>query len=167
MYKRLKEMDMRLLEARDRTLTHHLSQIQEHLRENSEVKDDRPRVLPPILPPPQTQRRETPDPATLALYEQQRKREDGKLLDELARIEYDLRDGLRRDVERQRALDTIRMEENRISWSSLCYLTLNQRVRKAFSASYYKNIPMHIYCLPIQSVAHKPNKKKKKKERKK
>lgn len=106
---------------------------------------------------------------------------------QLARIEQDLKESIRREELRQRELDLVRREENRIRWRSLSFLSLNQRTTKyeppkkrcqssfkkkclltfislfhvrPWVTSYYKNIPMHIYCLPIETVAHKQQNKK-------
>ncbi|KAL1250835.1 hypothetical protein QQF64_018631 [Cirrhinus molitorella] len=80
---------------------------------------------------------------------------------QLARIEQDLKDTIQREEKRQQELDQVRREENRIRWRSLLFLSLNQRTAKPWVTSYYKNIPMHIYCLPIETVVRNQNKKKK------
>lgn len=49
---------------------------------------------------------------------------------QLTRIEQELRENLRREQERQEALDLARQEENRERWRSLCYISLNQRVNR-------------------------------------
>ncbi|GAA6102637.1 uncharacterized protein LOC121697369 [Tachysurus ichikawai] len=99
-----------------------------------------------------------------ALQKQQMKLEDnnGLLAEKLVRIE----ENLRTQEERQRELERVRQEENQQRWRSLCFLIFNQRTAKPWVTSYYKNIPMHIYCLPIESVKHQLRKKKKKKKKK-
>ncbi|KAG5267450.1 hypothetical protein AALO_G00221860 [Alosa alosa] len=149
-------------------LPSHLEGQREEKREESRdgPKDVRECVFPPINLS-QSQRGEKDDHAVLMLYEQQRKLEDNRcLLAELARIEQELRESLQREEEKQRALDKVRQEENRLRWKNLCFLSLNQRTAKPWVNSYYKNIPMHIYCLPIKSLAHKNSKMKRKKWRK-
>ncbi|TRZ01104.1 hypothetical protein DNTS_007831 [Danionella cerebrum] len=95
------------------------------------------------------------------LQKKQRQIEEQRsLLEELARIEQDLKESIRREEKRQQELDQVRREENRIHWGSLTFLSLNQRTAKPWVTSYYKNIPMHIYCLPIDTVVRKQNTKK-------
>ncbi|XP_077057905.1 uncharacterized protein LOC143710699 [Siphateles boraxobius] len=102
----------------------------------------------------------TEEPSADILYEQQRKAEDQIcLLEALARIEQDLKESIRREEKRQQELNQVRQEENRIRWRSLSFLSLNQRTAKPWVTSYYKNIPMHIYCLPIETVIRRQNKK--------
>ncbi|KAK6292362.1 hypothetical protein J4Q44_G00369460 [Coregonus suidteri] len=128
----------------------------------AEGKEERPCIFPPINPAALSKERE--DPAQLALQEHQRKVDDNKYLLVLTRIEEELRDSLRREVERQREINVIRQEENRLRWRTLCFLQLNQRLKKPVVTSYYKNIPMHIYCLPIQTVGKGDGNKKEKKK---
>nr|XP_046192751.1 espin-like [Oncorhynchus gorbuscha] len=129
-----------------------------------------PRAPPPGAPPP----RAPPPGAPLhelplqepPLQEHQSKVEDNKrLLEELARMEEELIDRLQREVARQRELNVLRQEDNRLRWRTLCFLQLNQRLKKPVVTSYYKNIPMHIYCLPIQTVGKGNSNKKKKKKK--
>ncbi|CAK6974525.1 uncharacterized protein LOC126385844 isoform X2 [Scomber scombrus] len=140
-----------------------LSQIQEETgsREHSTS------VLPPILQQQQTggagvdeadrwAMRRLSDPASLTLYEQQRKLEDNRsLLEELSRIEAELRESLRLDMERQQEAEFLRQQEKEQLWQNLCYLSLNQRVTKPWVSSYFRKFPMHIYCLPVQSANHR------------
>lgn len=49
---------------------------------------------------------------------------------QLARIEEELVDSLRREVARKRELNVIRQEDNRLRWRTLCFLQLNQRLKK-------------------------------------
>ncbi|KAL7827733.1 hypothetical protein AOLI_G00308850 [Acnodon oligacanthus] len=129
-------------------------------RNEAEEKDASSGLLPPIsCAADQKPNRE--DPLRDTLHEQHRTLEDNTcLLVELARIEQELRESLRREEERQQELERIRQEENRQRWRSLCFLSLNQRTAKPWVTSYYKNIPMHIYCLPIEAVAQRQKKKK-------
>ncbi|KAJ8008823.1 hypothetical protein DPEC_G00082420 [Dallia pectoralis] len=139
-----------------------------HISQNQVKKDltKRTCVLMPIDTAAQSQGKDRKDPATLFLHQHQRTMENHRRLpEELARIEEELGDCLRKEVERQRMLNVIRQEDNRLRWSSLCFLQLNQRLKRPVVSSYYKNIPMYIYCLPIQTVAKNRgyyNKKRKK-----
>ncbi|KAM6962128.1 uncharacterized protein LKV04_021006 [Tautogolabrus adspersus] len=141
----------------------HLSKIQEE----SDSREQSTCFLPPIAQQQQTggagrpgedgaQRQEVrrlSDPASLALYEQQRKLEDNRsLLEELGRIEAELRESLRLDVERQREAEFLRQQENKLLRTNLCYLSLGQRVAKPWVSSYFRKFPMHIYCLPVQAA---------------
>ena len=49
---------------------------------------------------------------------------------QLARMEEELIDRLRREVARQRELNVLRQEDNRLRWRTLCFLQLNQRLKK-------------------------------------
>ncbi|KAK2832556.1 hypothetical protein Q7C36_016018 [Tachysurus vachellii] len=119
--------------------------------------------LLPLTDSSAAQKTVTDDDFLDALQKQQMKLEDNNgLLAELVRIE----ENLRTQEERQRELERVRQEENHQRWRSLCFLILNQRTAKPWVTSYYKNIPMHIYCLPIESVKHQLRKKKKKKKKK-
>ncbi|KAM7367393.1 hypothetical protein PAMP_015298 [Pampus punctatissimus] len=62
------------------------------------------------------------DPASL---------EDNRsLLEELGRIEAELQESLRLDMERQQEAEFLRQHEKKLLWQNLCYLSLNQRVAK-------------------------------------
>ncbi|XP_046728541.1 uncharacterized protein LOC124400811 [Silurus meridionalis] len=100
-----------------------------------------------------------------APHKQQMKPDDNCLLAELVRIEQDLREKARIEEERRREEERVRQKENRKRWRSLCFLVLNQRTAKPWVTSYYTNIPMHIYCLPIESANQQPWKRKKKKKK--
>ncbi|AWO98287.1 putative myelin regulatory factor-like [Scophthalmus maximus] len=94
------------------------------------------------------------DPASLSLYEQQRKVDENEsLLEELSRIEAELRETLRLDVERQREDEFLRQQENKLMWQNLSHLSLSQRVAKPWVSSYFRKFPLHIYCLPVQAAA--------------
>ncbi|KAK3518202.1 hypothetical protein QTP70_033895, partial [Hemibagrus guttatus] len=123
--------------------------------------------LLPLTDSAAAQKTVTEDDFLDALQKQQMKLEDNKglLAEQLVRIEQDLRERVRVQEERERELERVRQEENRQRWRSLCFLILNQRTAKPWVTSYYKNIPMHIYCLPIERVQHRKKKKKKKKEK--
>ncbi|KAM8740377.1 uncharacterized protein AB9X84_020246 [Acanthopagrus schlegelii] len=95
-------------------------------------------------------------PTSLAQYEQQRKVEDNRsLLEELSRIEAELRQSVRLDVERQQEAEFLRQQENKQLRTHLCYLSLSQRVAKPWVSSYFRKFPMHIYCLPVQAANHR------------
>uniref|UniRef100_UPI0037E70BE0 myelin regulatory factor-like protein n=1 Tax=Semicossyphus pulcher TaxID=241346 RepID=UPI0037E70BE0 len=140
----------------------HLSQI----REESDSREHSTCFLPPIIQQ-QTGGRGRPcvddeqrqevrclsDPASPVLHEQQGKLEDNRsLLEELGRIEAELRESLRLDVERQREAEFLRQQENKLQRTNLCYLSLSQRVAKPWVNSYFRKFPMHIYCLPVQAA---------------
>lgn len=100
---------------------------------------------------------------------------------QLTRIEAELQQTLRLDVERQQEAEFLREQENLLLQQNLCHLTLSQRVAKyerTFStrlppaacfcpssedvcvhrpwvSSYFRRFPMHIYCLPVQQVHHR------------
>ncbi|XP_047431516.1 pulmonary surfactant-associated protein A-like [Mugil cephalus] len=100
--------------------------------------------------------RRASEPASLALYDQQRTMEaDRSLLEELTHIEAELRESLRLDVERQQEAEFLRQQENKLLQQNLCYLSLSQRVAKPWVSSYFRKFPMHIYCLPVQAANHK------------
>ncbi|KAG7458339.1 hypothetical protein JOB18_018801 [Solea senegalensis] len=65
------------------------------------------------------------------LSDQQREVEDNRsLLEELGRIEAELRETLRLDMERQQEAEFLHQQENMTLWQNLCYLSLSQRVAK-------------------------------------
>ncbi|XP_078021430.1 uncharacterized protein LOC144461777 [Epinephelus lanceolatus] len=145
----------------------HLSQIQEE----SSSREHSTCFLPPIVQRQQTggagrqpgvdeaerqEVRRLSDPASLALYEQRRKLEDNRsLLEELGRIEAELRESVRLDLERQQEAEFLRQQENILLRTNLCYLSLSQRVAKPWVSSYFRKFPMHIYCLPVQAANHR------------
>lgn len=49
---------------------------------------------------------------------------------QLSRIEEELRESLRLDVERQQEADFLRQQENQLLRMNLCYLILGQRIAK-------------------------------------
>lgn len=51
-------------------------------------------------------------------------------LTQLSRIEEELRESLRLDVERQQEADFLRQQENQLLRTNLCYLILGQRIAK-------------------------------------
>ncbi|KAE8281091.1 hypothetical protein D5F01_LYC20063 [Larimichthys crocea] len=144
----------------------HLSQI----REESDSREQSTCFLPPIVQQQQTgaagrpgvdeadrqEVRRWSEPAGLALYEHRSSLEENRsLLEELGRIEAELRESMRLDVERQQEAEFLRQQENQLLRTNLCYLSLSQRVAKPWVSSYFRRFPMHIYCLPVQAVNHK------------
>ncbi|XP_076860634.1 uncharacterized protein LOC143513804 [Brachyhypopomus gauderio] len=123
------------------------------------LREEGPCLLPPInCGVTRTAARE--DPILAATHEQQEKLKDNRcLLAELVRIEQELRETLHREEHRQQQMDKRRREENQQRWESLCFLSLNQRTAKPWVTSYYRNIPMHIYCLPIETVVQRKRRK--------
>ncbi|CAJ1054285.1 uncharacterized protein LOC126385844 isoform X2 [Xyrichtys novacula] len=94
--------------------------------------------------------------ATSAQCEHQEKLENNRtLLEELSRIEAELRESVRLDVERQQEAEFLRQQENNLLRADLCYLSLSQRVARPWVSSYFRNFPMHIYCLPVTATNHK------------
>ncbi|TWW64420.1 hypothetical protein D4764_22G0000670 [Takifugu flavidus] len=96
--------------------------------------------------------------ASLTPNQQRPEEEDGSLLEELGRIEADLRESLRVDTERQREAEFLRQQENKRLRTSLCHLSLSQRVARPWVSSYFRRFPMHIYCLPVQAANHRAKK---------
>ncbi|KAK2859216.1 hypothetical protein Q5P01_003836 [Channa striata] len=135
-----------------------LSQI----KEESSSREHSTCFLPPIVPQ-QQQSGKAQKPGAhkvdrqevkhlVVLHEQRRSLEDNNsLLGELGRIEAEIR----LNVERQQEAESHRQRENKLLWQSLLYLSLSQRVTKPWISSYFRMFPMHIYCLPIQTVNHK------------
>ncbi|KAM4711810.1 uncharacterized protein FYW61_020913 isoform 1-T1 [Anableps anableps] len=155
----------------------HLSQIQEE----SESREHSTGFLPLIAQRPQqtggtgkpgvtkAERRDLrlrSNSVPLAAYDQERKLEKNRtLLEELTHIEADLRESLHVDVARQQEAEFLRQQENKLLWQNLCFLSLSQRVAKPWVSSYFRKIPMHIYCLPVQSPCHKGKRRGQKRKR--
>ncbi|XP_077117197.1 uncharacterized protein LOC143773712 [Ranitomeya variabilis] len=75
-------------------------------------------------------------------------------LEELAIVEEQRKQKERKDLE----LEYLQQEVNRERWRNLHFITLNQCLSKPWVSSYFKNIPLRIYCLPL---GNRPQVKKK------
>ncbi|XP_077958107.1 uncharacterized protein LOC144406289 [Gasterosteus aculeatus] len=141
-----------------------------HIQEESGSREQSTRLLPPAFQQQtggageagvdeeaQEARRLSDRPS---LCEQQKKLEDKRsLLQELGRIEADLRESVRPDIERQREAEFLRRHESNLLRTHLCYLSLGQRVAKPWVTSYFRKFPMHIYCLPVQAANQRSRKR--------
>ncbi|XP_077329053.1 uncharacterized protein LOC143963323 [Lithobates pipiens] len=58
--------------------------------------------------------------------------------------------------------EVLEQEENRQRWRNLHYITINQCLSKPWVSSYFRHIPLRIYCLPL---GNRPQLQKKKKKR--
>ncbi|KAM8907840.1 uncharacterized protein AB9W97_004900 [Spinachia spinachia] len=137
----------------------HLSEIQEE----SNSREQSTCLLPPILQQqvgragkPGVNEAEGQEVRRLSdlpsLFEQQKKLEDNRtLLEELSRIEAKLRESVHPDIQQQREAVFLRRHDDLLS-THLCYLSLGQRVARPWVSSYFREFPMHIYCLPVQAA---------------
>ncbi|KAM4676034.1 uncharacterized protein O3C94_008676 [Discoglossus pictus] len=66
-------------------------------------------------------------------------------LEELSRLEEERRKWEEKELQEE----YLRKEENRDRWRDLQYLSFSQCLSKPWVSSYFKTIPMRIYCLPM------------------
>ncbi|XP_015208253.1 protein enabled homolog isoform X2 [Lepisosteus oculatus] len=94
--------------------------IQEQMTEHSDLVETRMKK----------EKKEREEKGQTGFSEEQRRQEEYCLLAELARIEQELREKSRKELERQEALERARSEANRDRWRNLSYMALSQRVNK-------------------------------------
>ncbi|XP_078798190.1 uncharacterized protein LOC144989496 [Oryzias latipes] len=148
----------------------HLSQIQEE----SDSREHSTTIQPMIVSQRWTGETDQPaldeaqesdgnclsDPPSLDQNLQDKMLENRSLLEELARIEAELRgaelqESIHLDEDHPRKEDFLHRQKNRLQWQNFCFLGLSQRVSKPWVSSYFRTFPMHMYCLPVQASGHK------------
>ncbi|RVE56593.1 hypothetical protein OJAV_G00222800 [Oryzias javanicus] len=148
----------------------HLSQIQEE----SDSREHSTTFQPVIVSQQRTGEADKPaldeeqepdgncqsEPSSLDLNLQDKMLENRSLLEELVRIEAELRgaelqESVHLDEDLPKKDDLPHQQKNRLQWQTFFFLGLSQRVSKPWASSYFRTFPMHMYCLPVQSAGHK------------